>query len=77
MKKKILAIIIVGLIGATVFGTISVSAASINRNQEVKPVISAGVEETVKRIVGRRSEYGWNHPASPSQELSQPRCRQC
>lgn len=45
IKKKILVIIIAGLIATTIFGTISVSATSINKNKEAKPVFTADFDE--------------------------------
>jgi len=46
MRKEILAILMAGLIVVTVFGAMSVSAAVLNKKQEVKTVFLAGVDET-------------------------------
>jgi len=46
MKKEILAILMAGLIVVTVFGAMSVSAAVLNKKQEVKTVLPLGVDET-------------------------------
>jgi hypothetical protein len=46
MKNKMLAILMAGLIVATVFGAMSASAAVISKKQEVKTVSPLGFDET-------------------------------
>lgn len=66
MKNKMLAILMAGLIVATVFGAMSASAAVISKKQEVKTVSPLGVDETgdIGAVVFNRSipETSTNKP---------------